>query len=387
MREEIRHVRALLEAFIAGRPEAPRPPRGLRWDTAARLVLSHRLAAALGPLFVSSGAPDDLASVMEDHARAHRLRAAWMELELVRCLRALEAGGIRPVLLKGISLGKTVYPSAVQRFALDLDLLVRPERVDETCRLLEPLGYRGEPAARAAFYAAHHVHRILTGTTHLGVEVHWALSRRSAYHRLDPEWFLTGAEEIELDGLKTLVPSPGAQLLHAAAQAADEGFSDLRRVADAALLLRRGAGETSGLAERAHRAGLGPALWALVETVRDATGTEPPRPLAEALRPNASRRSCIRALRLADACISLSNRDRYGLCELVRMTCAPDASATARRIRRYVAPAAGDLSPSEELPVGPWRRLRYGAPFALSLVKMAAFLVWRLATRGRGGAN
>lgn len=382
MRDEIRQVRALLGAFVAQRADLPPPPPGLSWERVARLVLAHRLAATLGHLFAPGGAPNDVVAVVEDHARALRLRGAWLELELGRCLRALEAAGIRPLLLKGISLGKAVYPSSVQRFALDLDFLVRPDEVDPACRSLESLGYRADTGDRAAYYAAHHVHRILTGANQLGVEMHWGLSRRVAVHHLDPDWFRSGAVEIDLEGVKALVPSPDAQLLHAAAQAVDEGFSDLRRIVDAALLFRSGAGSAPGLAEPARRFGLGPALWALAQTVRDATGDTPPAALVEALRPPASRRASIRALNLADACIALTTRERYGIGQLTRLTCAPDARTTLRRIVRYLAPEAGDLSPSVHPPVGLVAKIRYAAPFAMSLAKMGIYLAWRLATRG-----
>jgi hypothetical protein len=80
---------------------------------------------------------------------------AWQAaaVHLDRCLRALQAAAIRPLVLKGAALAVSLYPDPALRPMSDLDLLVAPARWRAAARVLEALDFVLEDEAEhgAAF--------------------------------------------------------------------------------------------------------------------------------------------------------------------------------------------------------------------------------------------
>jgi hypothetical protein len=75
-----------------------------------------------------------------DAANGERNRSLCREAAEV--VAALEAKGVRPMLLKGVALlAKTRDPGDVARMVGDIDLLVDPEEVETAVEALESLGY------------------------------------------------------------------------------------------------------------------------------------------------------------------------------------------------------------------------------------------------------
>jgi len=93
-------------------------------------------------------------------------------------IEALEADGIRVLLLKGPALARTVYPAAAMRQGSDIDLLIPHGDMKRCERVMTELGYT------CFFQAAEHSprtghHQVFypgaEGVGPFGVEVHWKL--------------------------------------------------------------------------------------------------------------------------------------------------------------------------------------------------------------------
>ena len=109
------------------------------------------------------------------HAGMQTLRAGR---QAKRVIEALEADGIRVLLLKGPALARTVYPAAAMRQGSDIDLLIPHGDMKRCERVMTELGYT------CFFQAAEHSprtghHQVFypgaEGVGPFGVEVHWKL--------------------------------------------------------------------------------------------------------------------------------------------------------------------------------------------------------------------
>ncbi|HEX9126628.1 MAG TPA: nucleotidyltransferase family protein, partial [Methylomirabilota bacterium] len=102
--------------------------------------------------------PADAHALME---RLHASQALW-QANVIRALDAaldaLEAGGIRAVVLKGPALVERFYPDPSLRFSSDLDILVADADTDRAVAALKPLGYSVETGVSARYARRHHHH-------------------------------------------------------------------------------------------------------------------------------------------------------------------------------------------------------------------------------------
>ena len=385
MTPESSYLRALVRAFVAAEKTVPPPPSTVRWSRLRALLLGHHMVPALPPLIPPGAVPDGLAQELESVTRTLRLRTGLLLHELSRILPALEAAGLRPVVLKGAALAHTVYANPEDRSFLDLDVLVRRERIDEACAILRSFGFepREDPRS-AAFFERHHFHRILRKPSGVTVEVHWDLSRPSDYFRFDLDGWLKRSRLLDAGGMTMRTPSGGDQLLHAASQALGERFSGLRRVLDAALLLRCGAGDDPGLVERARSQGLATALWVLLELAREITEVEAPTGLERGLRPRRAVRSCLASLRLSDRAVALDGSSPEVFKSLLRWLCAPNPLRALAEVGRFVFP--GEMHfleagyPPGNLP-GPARRALLSVRRSGTVVRIASHQLGRLVSR------
>jgi hypothetical protein len=373
---EAEYMLRLLRSVASGDAAAPEAPPGLDWTRLERLLDAHGVTGTVVAWIARSSAPASVRRSMEQRWAALRRSDALLQLELARVVGALERQGVRPVVLKGPALARTVYTSPALRTAGDVDLLVAPESVDRSCAALADLGY--EPAfskRHRSFYLDHHFHVILHHPSGRVVEVHWDLSRPRDYFRFDIAGFLARTRLTDAGGTTLQVPSDADQLLHSACQGVRQGFADLRRVVDAALLLRRDPGDGLRLAASAASQGIAPALWLLLELERALIGVEPPTALVAALRPRAFRRRCIESLSLGQRLVSLELRSAAGLRRLVFWLCAPGPASLLVEMRRFVAPGAAEFLDEghdpDRLP-GALERVRIGFRRSLSLVRILA---------------
>lgn len=109
------------------------------------------------------------------HAGMQTLRAGR---QAKRAIEALEAEGIRVLLLKGPALARTVYPAANMRQGSDIDLLIPYDDMRRCERVMTELGYTCFfRAAEHSPYTDHHqvFYPGTEGVGPFGVEVHWKL--------------------------------------------------------------------------------------------------------------------------------------------------------------------------------------------------------------------
>ncbi|MCP4309397.1 MAG: nucleotidyltransferase family protein [bacterium] len=104
------------------------------------------------------------------------------ENELRRVLRHLDAGGVRPLLMKGTPLAYTLYPSTISRPRGDTDLLTRESQAPQITRLLDDLGYRGQglETRKIVSYQATLSHRDRLGIDH-HLDVHWRINNAQIF--------------------------------------------------------------------------------------------------------------------------------------------------------------------------------------------------------------
>ena len=380
---EERFLVELVRAFVDGRSDAPPPPADLDWPRFRDVVVAHRLLLSVWGVLDLTGAPEETAAALERIARAQRLRAALMMLELERFLPALDQVGARPLVLKGAALSRTVYREGTRLFA-DLDVLVDRSRLEEATRALARFGYAPARLVRhETYYDRHHFHRVLRSESGINVELHWDLSRPADYVRMDIEGMQSRARALVSSGVPLHLPAHEDQLLHAASQALREGFRDLRRVVDAALLLRAGAGAAREVAGRAVTSGLGTPLWVLLGMTREVAGVAEPG-LETALRPGGFAAACLQSLDLADDALARHRRP-VGVRSLVASLCSPGLATGLSRLQASLFPGeAGFLDDGHhpDDPPGHLRRAVLSTKRLGSLLGAGVYQAWRLASHG-----
>lgn len=382
MSPESGYIAQLVRAFVSGGSAATRPPPGLDWERLGRLLQAHGIGPTVAQQIDGSTVPRAFreALALQNHG-LHR-RGALLGLELTRLLAQLERAGVEPVVLKGLALGRSLYPAPSQRVVSDLDLLVRRDALDAAGQALGKLGYRPADEVRhPQFYAKHHFHLRFRSSAGVLVELHWDLSRPTDYTRFDLDGFFGRARVIEHGGAALRVPADSDQLLHAACQALRRGYADLRRLIDAALLVKVGAAGTPGLAGTAERQGMATAVWVLLNLGRELAGPAVPDAVESALRPRPLVRRCLNSLPLSEVVLEV-DAQHDGLRHLLIWLSAPSLGAAASEIRQFLVP--GELQLLDEghdpgrLP-GFWRRGALTARHTASLLKIAGFQAWRLA--------
>src|SRR5450756_283614 len=153
-----------------------------------------------------------------DTAAAQHLLYRW---ELAELLNELRPWGVQPILLKGMALGATLYPTPATRPVSDIDLLIRREDVPAFREVVGGRGYRDtglDPEHRVGFPNHLATSRTLPGGNEVHVEAHWALvhelsrAPRMGFDDLNPR-----AQEIDMGGFAVRVLDPADQLIHACA--------------------------------------------------------------------------------------------------------------------------------------------------------------------------
>jgi hypothetical protein len=158
---------------------------GIKWDNFISLADRHRLAAMAytvlrryaGGLF-----PADARELLRERDKRDRLEALRLAGELARLVGLFAEGGIEALPFKGPLLSQHLFGDPGLRQARDIDLLVSPEDLDRTDRLLLKDGYiRTNPGFEltekqkrvllTVSGANHYEYRHKEGWAH--VEVHW----------------------------------------------------------------------------------------------------------------------------------------------------------------------------------------------------------------------
>ncbi|MGA2009582.1 MAG: nucleotidyltransferase family protein [Solirubrobacteraceae bacterium] len=169
-------------------------------------------------------------------------RHAWYHNQLLvhdagSVLVALREAGIEAMVLKGAAVA-ALYPDGLgTRPMHEIDILLRPEAIDDGVRLLSRHGVGAEPRALARARRAKHA-AALKGPDGLELDLHW-----EALWKVGSDAALWRAARPGLLGdAPVLVPGPADQLLHACLHGTGFTPAPMRWITDAMLVLRAAAG-------------------------------------------------------------------------------------------------------------------------------------------------
>ena len=101
-----------------------------------------------------------------------------MEKQLREIVAAFNDEGVRILVLKGPALGRTAYSDPALRPSSDLDLLVRPDDMVQSCAILEDLGYKCEARlfdADETLYKDEKFVHLDNPRNYRAIELHWQL--------------------------------------------------------------------------------------------------------------------------------------------------------------------------------------------------------------------
>lgn len=336
-------------------------------------LLAHNVEAALGALLPPALRDDVLAAQMA----ASRARTGALLLEAERILPLAARHAERPVLLKGAALAQRHYPEPAQRWFLDLDLLVPRAAVGPVCRELEQAGYRPLPGGRdPRFYEKYHLHRILLGPAGACVEVHWDLTLPGSVYHLSATGVTARARADRLGRQPVWRPCAVDQVLHATYQNIADGWLDLRRVLDLALLVPGlDAGERRMLVDLARHTGLERGVALSLHVMKSIAGVcdELTDELAPSLGPAGWR--LVRGLDVAGGCLDRRARSVEGYTSLLHLLATPRHAQRWRELARILWVGEErllDMGHRAGALPGWWGRTRIGAHQAWAAARMGA---------------
>ena len=324
----------LSHAWAKGAAGPVAPPPGIDPAAVRSRLEAHNVEVTLGALL-----PD----AMKDEAFARqvdvsRARSTDLLLECERILPLIGRHAERPVLLKGAALALRSYREPGQRWFMDLDLLLPRSAVRAACEELETAGYRPLPGGRdLKFYEKYHLHRILVGPAGACVELHWDLTVPGSVYLLSPSGVIARSKPDRLGRQLLWRPCPVDQILHATYQNIADGFLDLRRVLDLALLAPAlSPAEGVMLVDLARRAGLARGLALSLHIMKQIAGieTEWMGELDHDLGPAAQR--MIRGLDVAGGCLDRRARDVPGYTALLHLLTTPRDTLRLREACRLL---------------------------------------------------
>ena len=136
---------SLVAAVLRGEP-VTWPPAGeptAFLDLTARHAVQPLLAHQLHRTPTGSGWPDEVREPLRQAARLEALAEVVRRRELQRVLAALDAAGVRTLLMKGAALAYLYYPNPSLRPRCDTDLLIRQDDRATVTQVMLELGYRG----------------------------------------------------------------------------------------------------------------------------------------------------------------------------------------------------------------------------------------------------
>lgn len=220
----------------------------------AELVGPGQAAAALAAAEARQGLGPLLPKGQVEQARLLALRSRhWQE----QALRLLQAAGIETVVLKGLWLAERFYAEPLRRVGDDLDLLVRPARLDAAVGRLQQEGWQFAGAKLPAWGSIARVslRPLAAPDRSTAVDFHleadeWPFSRALANAAVFEQAMVLERRGLVLRGL-----TDEACLLLLASNAAKDKFGPfaLRKAIDALLILRRGGIDGALLHDLAER--------------------------------------------------------------------------------------------------------------------------------------
>ena len=289
----------------------------LDFDAVLTVATRERVAALLHHSLSKAGLLELLPPPVIDrldleywHGVGHAVLASREGAEICR---AISLAAVPPVVLKGLVLAETIYPTPGIRSLGDLDFLLEPEHVPAACQALGSMGYAPEVHAEGKREESKVVFERRdpqnTGLAAVTVEIHADVMRgrldNRIARRLDVAELVARAEPWELLGAPARVLEATDRLLFLAAHISlQHGYFDLLWLMDLALVMQR---QTETIdwdvfTRRARRFGLRGAAYHPLVCCQELFGVGPPQEVVDELRPSRVRRWLVASLGEARTC-------------------------------------------------------------------------------------
>ena len=280
----------LVLTAVAPAPSADRlralAARGPDWDRVAARALEHGLGTLVTRALRRAAVEPD-ATAAARLATDERAGERWglaLAAETANVLRALEAGGVGALPLKGVALGVTAYGDPAVRRSGDVDVLIRPADAERAARALAARGYADlmplDAYERGWF--ARSVRQLPPVARPGGpkVEVHTAVHHPLLALDLDVGGLFARARATDLPTGPVAAMSPEDSLLVVVSHALRGGWNRLEWVACTAWLAAREDLDWPLIQRLAREAGAARMLALGLVLARDALAAELPRPAA-----------------------------------------------------------------------------------------------------------
>ncbi|MBZ0298928.1 MAG: nucleotidyltransferase family protein [Anaerolineae bacterium] len=187
------------------------------------LAETHHLKMVLYRGLIQLGAASPLRDRLEREAAEQALFYEFVyPQQLAAVLAALDAAGIRALILKGYALGQAVYDQPVLRAYTDFDLLIPPDQIMQAAHILTELGYtRDTSHDYPPDYDQQHHHLVpYVHPEWLPVELHQRLVTPQGSLHIDYDSVWAQAQRIDIDGTAAETLSVEHLLIYLALHAA-----------------------------------------------------------------------------------------------------------------------------------------------------------------------
>jgi hypothetical protein len=113
------------------------------WPLVAAVSARHRVDALVAHGLARAGVavPDAVAGPLREGARRILIENLGLAAESARVRAGMEAAGVRPLFVKGVTLAALAYGSLAYKHGWDIDLLVAREQLEPAAAALDSAGY------------------------------------------------------------------------------------------------------------------------------------------------------------------------------------------------------------------------------------------------------
>ena len=379
-RVEQQYFIELIRSFVASAKEPPVAPEDFNWKKFQQIAYRDpRCLQPLGPLIYQSNAPWEIKTEFASGAKPLLDQTMQNLGALPEILNALDGSNIPTIVLKGPAIALTVYKSPRSRYISDIDLLCHFEQLEAAGSVLEELGYVATTDGRSeGFYEQHHFHRIYISPDGVHVEIHWDLTVPSDFVRFDPDELFKNIVTVTTEDVTFSAFTPADLLLHIVSQSVPD-FNSVGRMLDVCMLIKAGALDDPKLVENAQRRNLATPFWVMLRLAGHVMENPDICKTVDAIRPNAAKRIFIGSLPIRERMFD-SETPATGVSRLLKLYCCPSWPYVYKTIARYIVPSDEDLhlQKYEDGRISAKELMVYGATGILSLLKMAAYIIWRL---------
>ena len=203
---------------------------GIDWPRLLRRAESNRV----GPLLFRNlrEAPNApaipatiLAALRSSYLRSMNV-ATRVATELGPIAHSFRAASIPMILLRGLSVGTTLYGDTALRPFTDVDLLILRRDLPSARRCMESTGCEiADDGLAPAYFEKYHLHTTYRHKpSGVVFELHWALDHRYVPFTIPYESIVALSREVNIDGARICVPCPEHDLLANAVHVAKHAY-------------------------------------------------------------------------------------------------------------------------------------------------------------------